>query len=164
MICARPTAILSRQLAAHRGKCLVINLPGKPAAIELCLNAVMPAVPYCLDLIGAAYIETDPARVKRTDPGTPEVCNIYHLHKAFSPPAVVEHVHRQCSTAGWGCIDCKKVLFEHMEQELVPIRTRAQELQASPGRVEEVLEAGAQRARAVAEQTIVEVRERMGLP
>lgn len=63
-----PTAILSRQLAAHRGKCLVINLPGKPAAIELCLNAVMPAVPYCLDLIGAAYIETDPARVKAFRP------------------------------------------------------------------------------------------------
>ncbi len=63
-----PTAILSRQVAAHRGKCLVINLPGKPAAIELCLNAVMPAVPYCLDLIGAAYVETDPARVKAFRP------------------------------------------------------------------------------------------------
>jgi molybdopterin adenylyltransferase len=63
-----PTAILSRQLAAHRGKCLVINLPGKPAAIELCLNAVMPAVPYCLDLIGAAFIETDPAHVKTFRP------------------------------------------------------------------------------------------------
>ena len=54
-----PTAILSRQVAAHRGACLVINLPGKPASIEVCLNAVMPAVPYCLDLIGAAYIETN---------------------------------------------------------------------------------------------------------
>jgi molybdopterin adenylyltransferase len=64
-----PTAILSRQVAAHRGKCLVVNLPGKPAAIELCLNAVMPAVPYCLDLIGAAYLETDPARVKAFRPG-----------------------------------------------------------------------------------------------
>ena len=63
-----PTAILSRQLAAHRGKCLVINLPGKPAAIELCLNAVMPAVPYCLDLIGAAAIETDPALLKSFRP------------------------------------------------------------------------------------------------
>jgi molybdopterin adenylyltransferase len=63
-----PTAILSRQLAAHRGKSLVINLPGKPAAIELCLNAVMPAVPYCLDLIGAAFIETDPAQVKTFRP------------------------------------------------------------------------------------------------
>ena len=63
-----PTAILSRQLAAHRGKCLIINLPGKPAAIELCLNAVMPAVPYCLDLIGAAFIDTDPALLKSFRP------------------------------------------------------------------------------------------------
>jgi molybdopterin adenylyltransferase len=63
-----PTAILSRQVAAHRDKCLVINLPGKPAAIELCLNAVMPAVPYCLDLIGAAWTDTDPARVKAFRP------------------------------------------------------------------------------------------------
>jgi molybdopterin adenylyltransferase len=63
-----PTAILSRQVAAHRGKCLVINLPGKPAAIELCLNAVMPATPYCLDLLGAAYLETDPALVKSFRP------------------------------------------------------------------------------------------------
>ena len=65
-----PTAILSRQLAAHRGKCLVVNLPGKPAAIELCLDAVMPAIPYCLDLIGAAWIDTDPARVKAFRPKT----------------------------------------------------------------------------------------------
>jgi molybdopterin adenylyltransferase len=65
-----PTAILSRQLAAHRGKCLVINLPGKPAAIELCLDAVMPAVPYCLDLLGAAYVETDPARVRSFRPNS----------------------------------------------------------------------------------------------
>ncbi|GAC1328129.1 MAG: molybdopterin adenylyltransferase [Beijerinckiaceae bacterium] len=63
-----PTAILSRQLAAHRGPCLIINLPGKPASIEVCLDAVMPAIPYCLDLIGAAYIETDPAFVKAFRP------------------------------------------------------------------------------------------------
>jgi len=63
-----PTAILSRQLAAHRGPCLVINLPGKPAAIETCLNAVFPAVPYCLDLIGAARLETDPTLVKSFRP------------------------------------------------------------------------------------------------
>jgi molybdopterin adenylyltransferase len=63
-----PTAILSRQIAAHRGPCLVINLPGKPASIETCLNAVFPAVPYCLDLIGAAYIETDAAILKSFRP------------------------------------------------------------------------------------------------
>jgi molybdopterin adenylyltransferase len=63
-----PTAILSRQIAAHRGPCLVINLPGKPASIETCLNAVFPAVPYCLDLIGAATIETDAAILKSFRP------------------------------------------------------------------------------------------------
>ncbi len=64
-----PTAILSRQVAAHRGSCLVINLPGAPRAIDLCLDAVMAAVPYCLDLIGAARIETDPAYVVAFRPG-----------------------------------------------------------------------------------------------
>ena len=63
-----PTAILSRQIAAHRGACLVINLPGKPAAIETCLNAVFPAVPYCLDLIGAAWLDTDAAVLKSFRP------------------------------------------------------------------------------------------------
>jgi molybdopterin adenylyltransferase len=63
-----PTAILSRQLAAHRDACLVINLPGKPASIEVCLNAVFPAVPYCLDLIGAAFIDTNPDVLKSFRP------------------------------------------------------------------------------------------------
>src|SRR6476620_1015835 len=61
---------------------------------------------------------TDPARVRKTDPGTPEVCNIYHLHRAFSPPDVVSTVETRCRTAGWGCIECKKVLFEHVNTEL----------------------------------------------
>lgn len=55
-----PTAILSRQTAGTRGKCLIINLPGRPSAIDVCLNAVFPAVPYCLDLIGARRIEVNP--------------------------------------------------------------------------------------------------------
>src|SRR5512144_74599 len=82
---------------------------------------------------------TDPARVRRTGPGTPEICNIYHLHKAFSPPETVEHVAVQCRTAGWGCIDCKKVLFESMERELGPIRSRAAALREDPARVESAL-------------------------
>ena len=56
-----PTAILSRQIAAQRGRCLIVNLPGKPGSITTCLDAIFPAVPYCLDLIGAARLETDPA-------------------------------------------------------------------------------------------------------
>jgi tryptophanyl-tRNA synthetase len=105
---------------------------------------------------------TDPKRIKRTDPGTPEVCNIYHLHKAFSPPETVQHVAVQCSTAGWGCIDCKKVLAESIETELVPIRSRAQGLAAEPALIEDALATGAARARAMAKETMHGVRERMG--
>jgi tryptophanyl-tRNA synthetase len=106
---------------------------------------------------------TDPKRIKRTDPGTPEVCNIYHIHKGFSTPATVEHVAQQCSTAGWGCIDCKRALFESMEQELVPIRRRADELRANPRRLDDVLAAGAATCRSLARETMCVVRERMGL-
>jgi molybdopterin adenylyltransferase len=63
-----PTAILSRQAAGIRGKCLIITLPGKPSAIATCMNAVFPAVPYCLDLIGAGRIETDPTVLKAFRP------------------------------------------------------------------------------------------------
>jgi len=105
---------------------------------------------------------TDPKRIKRTDPGTPEVCNIYHIHKAFSPPATVEHVATQCSTAGWGCIDCKRVLFENMERELVPIRRRAEELREDPRQVDAALAAGGMRCRELASETMRGVRERMG--
>ncbi|MHB1224084.1 MAG: tryptophan--tRNA ligase [Gemmatimonadaceae bacterium] len=106
---------------------------------------------------------TDPARVRKTDPGTPEVCNIYQLHRAFSTPETVETVAVNCRTAGWGCIECKKVLHESMERELVPIRRRAEEIAAAPDRVDEVLAAGAERAGTIARQTMTEVRERMGL-
>jgi tryptophanyl-tRNA synthetase len=105
---------------------------------------------------------TDPKRIRRTDPGTPEVCNIYHLHRAFSAPQMVQHVAVQCSTAGWGCIDCKKVLAESMERELAPIRARAAELGATPQLVEDVLSAGADRCRDLAHQTMDVVRDRMG--
>lgn len=105
---------------------------------------------------------TDPKRIKRTDPGTPEVCNIYHLHRALSPPDLVDTVATNCRTAGWGCIDCKRALFESMEAELAPIRVRARDLQAHPDRVDDVLAEGATRARTLAHETMREVRDRMG--
>ncbi len=106
---------------------------------------------------------TDPARVRRTDPGTPEVCNIYHLHKAFSPPATVDHVAVQCRTAGWGCIDCKKVLHESMEKEIAPIRARAKEIAANPQKMKDDLAAGAAHASTEAQKTMREVKQKMGL-
>jgi tryptophanyl-tRNA synthetase len=106
---------------------------------------------------------TDPARVRRTDPGTPEVCNIYHLHKAFNDEPTVEHVAVQCRTAGWGCLDCKKVLLDGMMRELTPIRERARELEAHPEIVTDALAAGAARVGEIARNTMGTVRETMGL-
>jgi len=106
---------------------------------------------------------TDPARVRRSDPGTPEVCNIYHLHQAFSDAATVEHVAVQCRGAGWGCIECKRALFESIDRELEPIRRRAAELRERPELVHDVLKRGAERCRAMAAETMCEVKQRMGL-
>lgn len=106
---------------------------------------------------------TDPKRVRRSDPGTPEVCNIFHLHKAFNPPETVEHVAVQCSTAGWGCIDCKRVLFAGMEAELTQIRHRAAGIREQSSYVSDALASGAEHARAVARETMREVKEQMGL-
>jgi tryptophanyl-tRNA synthetase len=105
---------------------------------------------------------TDPNRIKRTDPGTPEVCNIYHLHQALSPSSVIDTVATNCRTAGWGCIDCKRALFESMETELTPIRRRARELREHPDRVDDALADGGKRAGAIAKDTMREVRDRMG--
>jgi tryptophanyl-tRNA synthetase len=101
--------------------------------------------------------------VRRTDPGTPEVCNIYHLHKAFNDEGTVEHVAIECRTAGWGCLDCKKVLMEGMMRELTPIRERALELEAHPEIVTDALAAGAMRIGEIARSNMAIVRETMGL-
>jgi tryptophanyl-tRNA synthetase len=106
---------------------------------------------------------TDPNRVRKTDPGNPDICNIFSMHRAFSDEATQATVATNCRTAAWGCIDCKKVLASAMEEVLVPIRTRAAELEAKPAYVTEVLEDGSARARAVAKQTMHDVYDRMGL-
>ena len=106
---------------------------------------------------------TDPARVKRTDPGTPEKCNIYTLHKFFSDAEKQAHVHTGCSTAGIGCIECKKLLFEGVKTDLARIRARGEALRADPARVDAILARGAAEARRVAGETMKRVRARLGL-
>jgi tryptophanyl-tRNA synthetase len=106
--------------------------------------------------------KTDPARVTIRDPGNPEICNIYHLHKYFSPPETVALVAENCRGAKWGCLDCKRVLADNMIATLAPIRERALGLQARPDRVAEILGDGASAARRRASETIREVRDRMG--
>lgn len=106
---------------------------------------------------------TDPARVTRKDPGNPDICNIYALHQHFSPRATVDEVAHKCRTAGWGCLDCKRVLADNIADAFAPIRERAAELKQRPERVREILAAGATKARVVAQETMRGVRERMGL-
>jgi len=106
---------------------------------------------------------TDPQRLRKSDPGRPEVCNIFTMHKAMSPAGTVAEVHASCTGAKWGCVDCKKVLFDHFEQELVPLRVKRRELEESPGLVRSALGDGASKARALARETMGEVREAMGL-
>jgi tryptophanyl-tRNA synthetase len=105
---------------------------------------------------------TDPARVTRKDPGTPELCNVYALHRSFSTPETVAEVAHNCRTAGWGCLDCKRRLADAMVATLAPIRERAETLKGRPAEVDAILAAGAERAGAIARVTLGEVRGRMG--
>ncbi|MDH3495988.1 MAG: tryptophan--tRNA ligase [Gemmatimonadota bacterium] len=107
--------------------------------------------------------KTDPARVTRKDPGDPEKCNLYTLHQYFSPPATVREVAANCRGAQWGCLDCKRVLADHIVRTFAPMRARALEFAQQPDRVREVLADGADRARAMARDTMRTVREAMGL-
>jgi tryptophanyl-tRNA synthetase len=105
---------------------------------------------------------TDPARKTRKDPGNPDICNIFTIHHGFSPPATQTEVAQKCRTAGWGCLDCKRVLADNMIAALTPIRERAETLRRDPEGLVDRLRAGAAKARALARVTIAEVRERMG--
>jgi tryptophanyl-tRNA synthetase len=105
---------------------------------------------------------TDPARKTRKDPGNPDLCNIFTIHQGFSPPATQADVAQKCRTAGWGCLDCKRVLADNIIAALTPIRERADALKREPQGLIDRLRAGAAKARALATVTISEVRDRMG--
>jgi len=106
---------------------------------------------------------TDPARVRRDDPGEPTKCNIFSLHQYFSTTEDIERVAQGCRSAGIGCIDCKKILFERMMAVLNPIRERAQTLLADPDQVRGILRRGAEHCRTIAAATMAEVKQAMGL-
>ena len=106
---------------------------------------------------------TDPQRVRKSDPGRPEVCNVFTLHGFFTDEAMREDIATRCRAAEIGCVDCKRILSDNIVEAFAPFRERAAAYHARPERVREILDDGARRARAIAEQTIAEVRERMGL-
>ena len=107
---------------------------------------------------------TDPQRQRRSDPGRPEVCNVFSMHKIFSPAEEVAMIDTECRRAGIGCVDCKKRFAANLNANLAPFRQRRVELAKDPAYVQGVLDDGARRARLIAEQTMVEVRQAVGLP
>lgn len=106
---------------------------------------------------------TDPQRVRRADPGRPEVCNVFSLHRYFTADERVQEIDAACRRAEIGCVDCKQLLAESIARTFEPFRERAAEYRSHPGLVHEILGDGAARCRTMARETLREVRERMGL-
>jgi len=108
-------------------------------------------------------MQTDPARVRRTDPGEPANCPVWALHQVYSDRSTQEWVEQGCRSAGIGCIDCKKPLADAINRDLEPIRERAKEYVNNPSLVRKLLADGSEHAREEARSTLSEVREAMGL-
>ena len=105
---------------------------------------------------------TDPQRIKRTDPGDPDICNVFTLHKIFSSPEDVDEINQECRAAGIGCVDCKRKLASNLNKHLEPFREKRTELEKDPDYIHDVLMGGAERARVIAAETMGEVRKAIG--
>lgn len=102
-------------------------------------------------------------RQRRSDPGHPEHCNIFTMHQAFSKPDQIAFVDHHCRTAGFGCIDCKQILFKNMVEELGPIQNRVKEMNERPQQIIDVLKSGAARCQTIATKVMDEVRTNIGI-
>jgi len=105
---------------------------------------------------------TDPARRTRKDPGDPDKCSVYELHKVYTTDRL-EEIGDECRSAGWGCVECKEILAGRLVESLRPFQERRKELQASPGQAWEVLAEGLKKVKPIAGEVLAEVRRRMGI-
>jgi tryptophanyl-tRNA synthetase len=108
-------------------------------------------------------MQTDPARVRRTDPGDPDKCPVWNLHQVYSTPEVKDWVQKGCRTAGIGCLECKQPVIEAMNAEIAPIRERAGQFEDDPTLVRNIIQDGCEKASDLANDTMRDVREAMGL-
>jgi tryptophanyl-tRNA synthetase len=104
---------------------------------------------------------TDPARVRRHDPGNPDVCPVFDFHKIFSPLPIIDQINRECRTAEIGCIDCKKLVADRIVERMAPMWEARAKLTNDPKQLEEVIEEGSRRAASVAHRTLEEVNAAM---
>jgi tryptophanyl-tRNA synthetase len=102
---------------------------------------------------------TDPNRARRNDPGNPDICNVYSFHEIYSDADLVKNIEKDCRSADVGCVECKKMMADALKKGLAPIREKRKELEANIDQVKAMLEDGNNRARAVAAETMVQVRE-----
>jgi len=107
---------------------------------------------------------TDPQRVRRDDPGNPDICNVFTMHKIFSANEQVEMINTECRKAGIGCVDCKMIFAKNLNEHLAPFRGQRADWDSDPVKVWDVLHNGADRAQVIARETIAEVKDAIGLP
>jgi tryptophanyl-tRNA synthetase len=107
---------------------------------------------------------TDPARQRKTDPGNPDVCNVFTMHKIFSPQEEAGMINAECRRAGIGCVDCKMRFAANLNKHLEPFRAKRAGFESKPAEVQSILDDGGRRARAIAQETMKEVREAIKLP
>jgi len=126
-------------------------------------NTIMLADPEPVVRQKLKTMVTDPARVRRTDPGNPDVCPVGDLHKIFSSKETIAKVDAGCRSAGIGCIECKSWAADALVQLLNPIQERRKKFEANPRLAWDILEAGSERARKVTGETMKDVRASMGM-
>ncbi len=141
---------------------LILGLDGKEKMSKQLGNDIEIALSAEETVERVMTAVTDPARRYRHDPGHPEICNIYRLHNYFNP-SQTDSIAEQCRSAKIGCVDCKTLLAQGLNSALKPLRERRAALAAKPQYVADVLADGAQRASAIAKETIAEVKQKMGL-
>jgi tryptophanyl-tRNA synthetase len=107
---------------------------------------------------------TDPNRKRLSDPGNPDICNVFTMHKIFSSEEEIAKINVECRKAEIGCVDCKRIFAENLNQSLAPFRARRAELEEDPDYVWDVLREGGEKAQKIASETLAEVKEAIGLP
>ena len=158
------TKVLIEPKVKHTEVLKVLGIDGKKKMSKSLDNHIeLAATPEETDK-RVMQMLTDPQRVRREDPGDPDVCNVFSMHKIFSPKDEIEMINTECRRAGIGCVDCKKRFSANLNKHLEPFRAKRAEIEKSPDSVWDILRDGAKRANAIAKDVIEETRAAIGLP
>lgn len=158
------TNVLVEPQAKHTEIPKVIGLDGKEKMSKSLDNHIELAATPEETQQRVMQMVTDPQRLRRNDPGNPDVCNVFSMHKIFSPAEEVAMINIECRKAGIGCVDCKKRFATNLNAHFAPFRAKRAEIGQKPEQVWDTLHDGARRARVIAQQTMAEVRQAIGLP